>query len=135
MKNIFRNNKKILFILPLFFIAYITYLALFQLNTLVSLGVRIFTQGTIKIEKVEIEKGSGIKEGRIEIINSQLYDERGKEKFLITDSPKIIIDYKDWKIERINIYNPKAVFVRDESDINFVNVFVGNNDEESNKKI
>ena len=134
MKNIFRNNKKILFILPLFFIVYITYLALFQLNTLVSLGVRIFTQGTIKIEKVEIEKGSSIKEGRIEIINSQLYDERGKEKFLITDSPKIIIDYKDWKIEKINIYNPKAVFVRDESDINFVNVFVGDNDKKSNKK-
>ena len=107
MKNIFRNNKKILFILPLFFFFYIIYLALFQLNTLVSLGLRMFTQSSIKIEKAVIEKGSSIKEGRIEIINSQLYDERGKKKFLIADSPKIVIDYKDWKIDRINLYSPR----------------------------
>lgn len=130
MKNIFRNNKKILFILPLFIIIYLTYLALFQLNALVSLGIRAFTHGTMKIEKVEIQKGSSVKEGRIEIINSQLYD----KKLLIADSPKIVIDYKNWKIDRINIYKPKVVFVRKDSDINFVTVFTGSSEGKKEKE-
>ena len=124
--NIFMKNKKILLVfLPLFLIVYLVYLAVFQLNVLVSLGVRIFTHGTMKIEKVEFKKGSSLKEGRIEILNSKLYD----KKLLIADTPKIIIDYKDWKIDRINLYSPKAVFVRKGSDINFVTVFTGKNED------
>ena len=127
--NIFMKNKKILLIfLPLFFIAYFVYLAVFQLNVLVSFGVRAFTHGTMKMEKVEFKNGSNLKEGRIEILNSKLYD----KKLLIADTPKIIIDYKDWKIDRINIYNSNVVFVRKNSDINFVTVFVGS-DEENDK--
>ena len=128
--NIFMKNKKILLIfLPLFFIVYLVYLAMFQLNALVSLGIRAFTYGTMKMEKVEFKKGSSLKEGRIEILNSKLYD----KKLLIADTPKIIIDYKDWKIDRINLYSPKAVFVRKGSNINFVTVFVGADKEDSGK--
>lgn len=130
MKNIFIKNKKILFVLPLFFIVYLIYLAMFQLNTLVSLGIRAFTHGTMKMEKVIITEGSSIKEGRIEVLNSQLYD----KKLLIADVPKLIIDYKNWKIDRINIYNPKAVFVRKDSDINFVTVFTGPSKKSDDKK-
>lgn len=98
--NIFMKNKKILLIfLPLFFIVYLVYLVMFQLNVLVSLGIRAFTYGTMKIEKVEFKKGSSFKEGRIEILNSKLYD----KKLLIADTPKIIIDYKNWKIETYTV--------------------------------
>ena len=128
--NIFMRNKKILIILPLFFIVYLGYLAVFQLNTLVSLGVRAFTHGTMKIESVEFKKGSSIKEGTIEILNSKLYD----KKLLIADTPKIIIDYKNWKIDRINLYSPKAVFVRKNGDINFVTVFTGPSKEDDKKE-
>lgn len=129
--NIFKKKKKILLIsLPLFFIVYLMYLAIFQLNILVSLGIGIFTNGTMKIERIKFEKGSGLKEGKIEILNSKLFD----KKLLIADTPKIMIEYKDWKIENINIYNPKAVLVRKNSEINFVTVFTGKSNEEDKKE-
>ncbi|WP_300394630.1 hypothetical protein [Fusobacterium sp.] len=129
--NIFNKKVKILLIfLPLFFIVYLVYLALFQLNTLVSLGIGIFTHGTMKIERIEFEKGSGLKEGKIEILNSKLFD----KKLLIADTPKITIEYKDWKIENINIYSPKAVLVRKNSEINFVTVFVGKSSDDDKKE-
>lgn len=128
--NIFKKYKKIFLVFPLFLVLIFLYLAFFKLNILVSIAMSLFTHGSMKMEKVEFFRGSNLREGRIEITNSKLYD----KKLLIADTPKIVIDYKDYKIEKIDLFSPKAVLVRDDSNINFVTVFVGKDKEKKDNK-
>ena len=123
MKDILLKYKKIFCIsLPLFLIILVVYLAIYRLETLVSIGFSLFTKGGLRAEKVFFEKGSNKTKGKIVLKNAKLY---GENKYLIAEIPTADILYDNWKINNINIYNPDVNFVRDDSSYNIVDIFIG----------
>lgn len=123
MKDILLKHKKIFCIsLPLFLIMLVVYLAIYRLETLVSIGFSLFTKGGLRAEKIFFEKGSDKSKGKIILKNAKLY---GENKYLIAEIPTTDILYENWKINDINIYNPNVNFVRDESSYNIVDIFTG----------
>lgn len=123
MKNFLIKNKKIFFIgIPLFLVFWISYMAIYKIETLVGIGFSLFTKGGLKIEKLTFQEGSNKERGRIELKNSKLY---GENKELIADIPQLSLVYDNWKITSIDIYNPDINFVRDRNSYNIVDIFTG----------
>lgn len=132
MKDILMKNKKIFCIVfPLFLILFVVYLAVYRIETLVKIGFSLFTKGGLCAEKIIFEEGSNKNKGKIVLTNSLLY---GEKKYLIAEIPKTSIEYENWKIKDINIYNPKVNFVRDNNSYNIVDIFTGGKKEKSKSK-
>ncbi len=132
MKNIFkRHTKKIIISLPLFFVGLLIYSLLWNREALVSIGFRAFTQGDLKIEKLEFQKGSTLEKGIIELSNSNLIDMEGK---IAGKIPKATVSYDNYQITSIDIYEPEVNFIRNKKYLNIVDIFVKNKKTENEKE-
>lgn len=131
MINYMKKHRKTLFvILPLFFISFIFYLSIYKTELFVSYAFKLFTRGNIKIEKLVFEKGSDYRKGKISLKNVDLYD---YDNIKAGEIPKVEIEYDNFKIENINVYKPKVIFIRKDNYYNFAHIFVKINS--SDKKL
>lgn len=128
--KLLENKKRKIFIYLSFFIIFFLGVVIINLPKTVEVILKVVTGATISSEKI---KFNGF--GEIEIEKLILGD--GKEK--IVEAPKVKIIYskdslKKMRLEEINIYSPKMIIERKDSNINIIDVFSSGDSSDEKKE-